>query len=133
MDDNLKSLLENALGKRLSEDSEWNDPKFLKQEFSRAQLDSGLVRLGQTKRRLGAAEWNSLYSVEDYDAARAVIEIARDTHPRFRKLLATETEEKQGDIIAEGTGTPETFHAELQWEQRERHKEGKHKDSGLGA
>jgi hypothetical protein len=133
MDDKLKSLLENALGKRFQEGAGWCSTDFLKQEFSRVQLDSGLVRLSQTKRRLGAAEWSSPYSVEDYETARELIENARDTHPRFRKLPAEGTEEKPRDILAEGAGTPETFHAELQWERREQHKEDKYKDSGLGA
>lgn len=130
----LQGLLENALGKRFPEGAAWNDPEFLKQEFSREQLASGLVCLSQTQRRLGAADWSSLYSAGDYDTARELISTARDSHPRFRKLLATETAKQgEGKILAQGTGTPESFYAELQWEQRERAKEDKQNGGGLGA
>jgi hypothetical protein len=129
----LQGLLENALGKRFPEDAAWNDPQYLKQKFSREQLSSGLVRLSQTKRGLGAAEWSSLYSVEDYDKAREMIATARDFHPRFRKLSAAEMAEREGGkILAQGSGTPESFYKELQWEQRERDKEGRQNDGGLG-
>lgn len=129
----LQGLLENALGKRFPEDVAWNDPEFLKQEFSRNELDSGLVHLSQTKRQTGASGWRSPYSVEDYNEARVLMETARDLHPRFRKISATEAKNQEtGSVIAQGSGTPESFYAELQWEQREREQGKKPEGGGLG-
>ena len=122
----LQSLLENVLGKRFSKDAAWNDPEFLKQEFSRDQLGDGLAHLSRThrKRNVSPTEWTSIYSTEEYDEARSLMQTAKAMHPRFRKLPAgAAAEQGEGKILARGSGTPQSFHGELQRERREREKE----------
>lgn len=121
----IKSLVENALGRRFSTGERWDEPDYLAGQFSREELNDGLASISKTRRKSGGVTKKATVWIDsDYEQARELIEGAKERKPRFRKLSDEEAEKREaGRIIEQKSGTtPKSFYEELKWEEREREK-----------